>query len=435
MSEPIGPAPPAHRYGLRTASLLVVASMVGTGVFTTSGLLLRELDGSILGVLLVWVVGGLAALAGALSYAELAAHHPASGGEYTILGRSLHPALGFTAGFVSIVAGFAAPIAACAIAFARYAAAVFPGAPQLPLALGVIAVASLVHARRAHVGARFQDAATILKLVLIAAFLVGGVARADPSRLAEPLAISTLVSPPFAIGLVLVYFAYTGWNAAAYVAGEVDRPARTLPLAVLLGTLAVTALYVALNAVFLAAAPVAELAGVIEVGHVAATHLFGEAAGRALSAIIAIGLVSTIGALVVTGARVYEAMGSDHARLAFLGTKNADGAPIAALAIQAALAALMALTASFDLLLAAVGFTLSLGSALAVACVFVERRRHRGRPLAYRVPLYPLTPLFFVIVMGWTVILSIVAEPLLALIGVATIGLGLMGYAVLRTKT
>ncbi len=424
-----------HRYGLRTAALLVVASMVGTGVFTTSGLLLEQV-GSIPAVLLVWVVGGLVALAGALSYAELAAHAPVSGGEYALLGRTFHPAIGFCAGVVSIIAGFAAPIAACAIAFARYFAVLVPELPQLPVATLIVVLASVVHAMHLRAGARFQDAMTIGKIALIAVFITGGALRADPSRLlAEPLEPASIASPSFAVGLVLVYFAYTGWNAAAYIAGEVARPSRTLPLALLLGTLGVTALYVVLNAVFLAAAPRAELAGHIEVGAIAAEHLFGPVASRVLCAIIALGLVSTIGAFVITGTRVYDAMGRDHAPLSFLARRTAGGAPIVALTIQASLAIAMLLTASFELLLGAVGFTLSIASGLTVVGLFVDRRRHPDRVLPYRVPLYPLTPLFFVAVMLWTVVQSILYVGEIALFGLVTIALGLLGYVVLRAKT
>lgn len=426
--------PTPHRYGLRTATLLVVASMVGTGVFTTSGILLAQIP-SVPAVLLVWLIGGLVALAGALSYAELSAQHPESGGEYALLSRTFHPAIGFTAGVVSIVAGFAAPIAACAIAFARYLDAVVPGTPQLPAAVAIVLVASLVHALDLRAGARFQDAATALKIALVALFAIGGALAGDLSRLLEPIPPATLASPSFAVGLVLVYFAYTGWNAAAYVAGEVERPARTLPLALLLGTLAVTALYVALDAVFLASAPRAALSGQIEVGAIAAQHLFGGVAARVLSAIVALGLVSTIGAFVVTGTRVYDAIGRDHAPLSFLARRSAGGAPLVALAIQAALALAMVVTASFELLLGAVGFTLSIASALTVAGVFLERRRRGAAPDTYRVPLYPLTPLFFVAVMGWTVVQSILHVREIALFGLATIALGLLGYGVLHAKS
>ena len=427
-------APSSHRYGLRTTSLLVAASMVGTGVFTTSGVLLAELR-SVPAVLMVWLVGGLVALAGALSYAELAAQMSESGGEYALLARTYHPAIGFIAGVVSIVAGFAAPIAACAIAFARYLdAALAIDLPDLPVAIAVLVATSAVHLSRLRTGARFQDALTLAKLALIALFVIGGAVLGDPARLAEPLEPMALLSPPFALSLVLVYFAYTGWNAAAYVAGEVEEPARTLPVALLLGTGGVTALYLLLNAMLLASAPASELAGTVEIAAVAARHLFGPTAGRVLAAIVALGLVSTIGALVVTGTRVYDAIGRDHPALAPLARRHANGAPVIAILVQACLALVLVATASFEQLLAAVGFTLSLASALTVLGVIVTRVRHPARPRPFRVPLYPLTPLLFVAVTAWTIVESIRFAQQAALFGVATIAAGGALYLGLRLR-
>lgn len=425
----------SYRYGLRTTTLLVVASMVGTGVFTTSGVLLARIPAPSV-VLLVWGIGGLVALAGALSYAELAASDPKSGGEYSLLARSIHPAVGFVAGVISIVAGFAAPIAACAIAFARYLGAVFPdlALAPVPIAIAIVLAASAIHARGPRAGARFQDAATIAKIALIGCFLVGGALRLQPARLLAAFEPAPASSDAVAVGLVLVSFAYSGWNAGAYVAGELERPAHTLPRALLLGTLLVTALYVALNAVFLASARPAALAGVVEIGHVAAVHLFGEGAARVLSAIVALGLVATIGALTWTGTRVYDALGRDHPPLRTLARRNAHGAPTVALAVQALLSVAMVASASYDVLLGAVGFTLSIGSALTVIGLFLERRR-RGAAAAYRVPLYPFTPALFVAVTGWTIVESIAAARALALAGLAVVGVGLLGYALVRGKT
>jgi APA family basic amino acid/polyamine antiporter len=423
-----------HRYGVRTATLLVIASMVGTGVFTTTGLLLEHIE-SPAAVLLVWLIGGLAALSGALSYAELASALPKSGGEYALLSHVFHPSIGFCAGFISIIAGFAAPIAACALAFARYTAAVWPGVPELPVAIAIVLVVSLIHATHLKTGARFQDVMTVSKIGLILLFLIGGLANLEWSRLAPPEDLgAVMLSPSFAVGLVLVYFAYTGWNAAAYIAGEVEHPARTLPIAFSIGTLVVTGLYLSLNAVFLAAAPRASLSGRIEIGAIAAEHLFGASASRWLSVIIAVGLVSTIGALVVTGTRVYEAMGQDHPRFSIFAKRSANGAPTPALAVQALLAISLVLTASFDLLLGAVGFALSIASGLTVAGLFVERWRNPERVARYRVPFYPLTPLFFIGVMVWTVIQSILYARGIAAFGLIIVLIGFTGYFISNRK-
>ena len=425
----------ARKLSVWTASGLVVASMIGTGVYTTSGLMLAQ-GRTPLGVLAVWLAAGLLSLAGALSYAELATIHPESGGEYALLSRVWHPSIGFVAGVASIVLGFAAPIAACGIAFARYAGAALGlaeddlGSIAQPVAIAIVIVMTLAHAREREATVRAQDLLTLGKIALAVVFVIAGIfsPTLDPSRLADPpMQISEFAQPGFAFGVVLVSFAYTGWNAAVYVGGELDDPPRTLPRALGLGTAAVTVLYLALNALFLCAAPGDEL-GVVEIAHVAATHLFGAVAGRVLSSIIAFGLLSTIGAFVLTGARVYAAMGRDHAVLAKIAS------PRVALTIQALLATIMILTSSFDLLLGSVGVTLSLSSALTVAGVLVQRRR--GIPSrAYRTPGYPITPIAFVLLSLGTIIAAIAYDPAVAIWGALSITVGLALYLVARRVT
>ena len=400
--------------------------MIGTGVYTTSGLMLAE-GRTPLGVLAVWLVAGLLSLAGALSYAELASVYPESGGEYALLSRVFHPSVGFVAGVASIVLGFAAPIAACGIAFARYVDAALGidagSSVEKAIAISVVLAVSLAHAREHPRTQHAQDLLTYGKLALAVLFVIAGVLSPSlaPSRLLDPpLHVRELLEPSFAYGIVLVSFAYTGWNAAVYVGGELDDAKRTLPRALGLGTLAVTLLYLALNALFLAAAPRAEL-GVVEIAHVAASHLFGSVAGRVLSSVIAFGLLSTIGAFVLTGTRVYAAMGRDHALLGKI-------APLRwALIVQAALAVVMILTSSFDLLLGSVGVTLSLSSALTVAGVFVVR--WRGLPEgAYRTLGYPITPLAFVLLSLGTIVWAIDYDPAVAIWGGLSIGVGLVLY-------
>lgn len=424
--------------------MLVIASMVGTGIFTTSGPLLAQL-GSIEAVLLVWFLGGLVALSGALCYAELASRILESGGEYALLARTFHPALGFAAGFVSLLAGFAAPIALVALGFSSYASVVHPALPKSIVAVCLVVGATLLHGIRPGFGIRFQDFATLIKVGLILCFVVGALFFGDAGRLVDPhnvIAPAQGGSPPsvwgvvsaFALGLVQVYYGYAGWNAAAYVTGEVKSPQKNLPLALFFGTAMVIGLYLALNLAFFSAAPLAELQGEIEIGYLAAVALFGPVAGTGLSLLIAAGLVSTLGALVVTGARVYEAMGRDYPRLSVLATKNPEGAPVVALAIQAAIAVLLILFTSFAELLAAVGFVLSISSALTVCGLFVARARRPEVRGGFRVPGYPLTPLFFVVVTLWSVIstfgnaFSDFGKLKIVLIGMVPVALGLLIY-------
>lgn len=437
---------PSRKLGLRTATLLVVASMVGTGVFASSGLLLSDLR-SVPAVLLAWAVGGLVAVTGALSYAELVAAMPRNGGEYHLLGAIYHPALGFASGLVSFVVGFAGPVAASALAFGEYLHAAWPELPawlgfhehsplsfEVVAGLGLVGVMSVVHAGRVGASRNAQDALTAFKILLIVGFIVAGIAGLAPERLAhsERSLLDASFSPEFAVSLIWVSFSYSGWNAATYVAGELEDPARSLPRALILGTAIVTALYLALNAVFLAGAPPEALAGEIEVGHVAAVHLFGEGAGRVLSAIIALGLVSTVGALIMTGTRVLDAMGRDHGPLAILARRASGSGPVVAVTLQAVLAAIMVVTSSFEQLLGYIGFTLSVFAALTVLGVLVLRWRRPDLPRPYRTWGYPVTPVVFIALMLWMVVWSFAHDPTVGIAGAVTIGIGLGIYAVVR---
>ena len=236
-----------------------------------------------------------------------------------------------------------------------------------------------------------------------------------------------------AVGLVYVSFSYTGWNAAVYIAGEVRDPATTLPRALVAGTAVVTCLYVVLNLVFLGVAPAEALSGEVAVGHVAATAALGQFGGAALSFVIALGLVSTVGALVFTGARVLDAMGRDHRRLTFLRRRTRAGGPWVAALIQGALSLTMVLTASFDALLTYAGLTLSLFAGVTVAGVFVLRRREPDLERPYRTFLYPITPLLFVVLMAWMIAFSIAERPIVAAFGAGTVIAGLALYALVTS--
>ena len=420
----------ARQLGLLTTTSLVVASMVGTGVFTTTGLLTTDIP-SASGILWCWLVAGVAALCGALAYAELGAALAENGGEYHFLSRLLHPAAGFVSAFVSLIVGFSAPLAAIALAFGHYLAVFVPDLSAPVSGAALIVVVSALNLWRISASARFQDVFTMGKVVLIVVFVVLGWPRGRPELLlaGEPL-WPVLASPGFAVGLLLVSFAYTGWNAASYVAGEVTNPAKVLPRALVAGTALVTALYLGLNAVFLRAAPLDRFAGRVDVGHVAAAQLFGDFGGRVLSGIIALGLVSTVGAIVVTGPRIYEAVGRDLPRLSFLARRSARGGPVLAICLQGGLALVMMVSASFDQLLTYIGFTLSVFAALSVAAVFVLRRKKIVSP--FRMPGYPITPLCFMALMSWMVVSGIRERPEAALAGLGTVVAGLLFYRLSR---
>src|SRR5262245_23466432 len=251
---PASHAPPSPGIGATTGTLLIVANMIGVGVFTTTGYMAGALQ-SPQAVLVAWLVGGVAALCGALAYAELGAALPRNGGEYQLLSRIFHPALGFVAGWVSFIVGFAAPLAAFAMAFGEYVNALVPSLPPKVSGIVLVSVLGLLHSLDVGAGSRTHNLFTLGKILLIIGFILAGLARCDVSLLTAdtqgPVG-KALTSPDFAVQLLFVSFAYSGWNTALYVAGEFRHPEHDIPRAVLLGTLVVAILYIALNIVFLA---------------------------------------------------------------------------------------------------------------------------------------------------------------------------------------
>lgn len=421
---------PARALGVSTATLSVAASMVGTGVFTTTGFLLADLSAP--SILLAWLVGGISALAGATAYAELGASYAENGGEYLLLGRIVHPRLGFTAGVVSLVVGFAAPIAACGTAFARYLREVVDHpVPDRVVACGLIAVATLAHALHLRIGARFLAGVTGLQLVACAALAAAGLWAGDAAHLApRPGWTAELLTPAFATSLVWISYAYAGWGAAAYVAGEVKDPGRTLPLALGAGTSLVTLLYLAINAAILSSAPPELLRGQLAVAHVAAREAVGPGAGAALSAVVGTGLTGTVLALSLTGSRVAEAMARDLPALRVLAGRDAGGSPARALAALAVVAMGFVVSATFDALVTFTGFVLAVFAMATVGAAVVSRVREPDRPRPFRVPAAPLVWALYLAPTAWGVAVTCWTNPwTLAAGGALVAGTAALGWA------
>ena len=412
---------------LYTATCLVVANMVGTGVFTSLGFqLLGGLTPFV--ILMLWLVGGVCAFCGGVAYAELAAALPRSGGEYHFLARIFHPSVGFLAGWASITAGFAAPVALSAIAFGRYVHEVNTSLPALPMAFAALAFITLALLASARLRRWFQNAATSLTFLAILVFLASGFLAPGTGSALAPQAGDTarMFSPGFATSLIYVMFAYAGWNASTYVTGEVRNPSRNVPLSMALGTVIVTVLYIALNAVFLRVAPAAELSGKVEVGLVAGTHIFGLTGGKWMALLIAGGLLSNIGSMQWIGPRVFATMGEDSRLLRPFATVNSGGIPIYATLAQTAIVMLMLATGTFEKVLTYVQFTITLCSALAVFGVFVLRRREPALPRPVRAWGYPFTPAIFLAVNGWMIWHVFIKSPLESLAGLGTLLAGLV---------
>ena len=358
-----------------TATALAVADMIGTGVFTSLGFQVRDIP-SPFALAMLWIVGGLVALSGALSYSELAAAFPRSGGEYNFLSRAFRPAIGFMAGWISATVGFAAPIALAAMAFGQYFAGVVPGAPVLALGIGITWLVSAVHLFGVHSGSALQNISTLIKLGLIVTLILAGLLVANPQPVSfAPSAadIGYITGAPFAISLVFVLYSYSGWNAATYIAGEIKDPEQNLPRSILAAVLIVTGLYVALNAVFLYTTPVSELAGQIDVGLIAGRHIFGEAGGRIVAALICIGLISSISAMMWVGPRVTMVMGEDNPMLEVFSRTTRNGVPFNAMLFQLIVVTVLLLTQSFEAVLDFIQFSLTFCSFLTVLGVIVLR--------------------------------------------------------------
>lgn len=432
---------PGDKFTYRTATAVIIANMVGTGVFTSLGFQLLEFDSGFLLVAL-WVAGGVAAFCGAMSYAELGAALPRSGGEYNFLSEIYHPAAGFVSGWISVTIGFAAPTALAAITFGAYAMPALSDAPPAwgvkAFATALVAVLAVIHASNRRNSGGAQLLLTAAKIAVIAgfcaaAFIAGGPAepvRFLPSAEDGPF----LASGAFAVALIYVSYAYTGWNAATYLSGEIENPQRELPRILMTGTLVVMALYVALNVVFLRAAPAEAMRGQIEIGFIAARHLFGEEAARATGLILALLLVSTVSAMTMAGPRVLHAIGEDFPTFSFLGRTNAAGVPARAILFQSALAILFILTSSFQSILIFAGFAIALNSFAAVLGLFVLRRRRPDLARPYRVLAYPLTPLVYLALTGWTLTYVLLNKPAEGLFALGVIGAGFVFYGFARAR-
>ena len=413
-----------------TATAIVIADMVGIGVFTSLGFQVASITSGF-ALIMLWIVGGAAAICGALCYAELATMLPRSSGEYNFLRRIYHPAFGFVAGFLSATVGFAAPCALAAMAFGFYFKAVMPGAP--PLLLGLVAtwIVALVHLGGVRFGSAFHNAWTAFKLALIVAFIGLGFAVGDSQPITfMPQAgdAAAIVSAPFAISLVFVMYSYSGWNAATYIVGEIREPARNLPRALVAGTAVVLVLYVLLNAVMLKTTPLSDLSGVIDVAMVSGRHIFGPVGARPVGGLISFGLVASISAMMWIGPRVTMTMGEDFRVLRLFARQSKAGVPAIAILFQLVVCDLLLLTESFEEVLNFVQFSLTFCSFFAVLGVITMRITHPDLARPYRAWGYPITPLAFLTVTAFMMYYLLVNRPLQSLGGLALMAAGLVIY-------
>jgi basic amino acid/polyamine antiporter, APA family len=425
------------KVGVTTATAIVIANMVGTGVFTSLGFQVMGIK-SIFALLMLWVVGGVMALCGALSYSELGAAIPRSGGEYTYLSKIYHPAVGFLSGWVSAIVGFAAPIALAAMALGGYFCTVFPVIDKVWVGAIVVILITIVHSTNLLVGSRFQNIVTSIKVVLILVFIVCGFVLGEHQPITVlPVAGSwkEIGSAAFAISLIFVSYAYSGWNASAYIASEIENPQKNLPRSILTGTFIVMGLYVLLNFIFLYSVPISGMADaqgnpVIEIGSLSAATIFGETGGNLMSVVISILLISTISSMVFAGPRVTMVIGEDISALRFFARKNKKGIPVIAITIQSVIALFFIFTSTFEWVLNYLGFVLTLFASLTVFGLFVLRVKHPELPRPFKTWGYPVTPVIFLALNLWILYFVVANKPSVSVAGGITVGVGLIIYFV-----
>jgi APA family basic amino acid/polyamine antiporter len=438
-----------RKLGLFPVTNIVIANMIGAGIFTTSGLLMADLKDPLI-MLGLWAVGGIIALCGALSYGELGAAIPRAGGEYAFLSKLYHPLFGFLSGWVSFFAGFSAPIAASAIGFSEYLTRAFPGLLNLSgsgstvegtvvkkaLSVLVILVFTFIHARGTEVGARVQNFLTVLKVALIVGLIVLGfsLGRGDLGHFAQGGGFKFNFGGWKTIGLSLMWimFAYSGWNASGYIGSEIKDPRRNLPRSLILGTGIVLALYLLLNVFYVYAVPPEKMTGVISIGGLAVGNLFGPSFERVLSVLIAVALFSSLSAFIILGPRVYYAMACDRCFFPFAAAIHPRyKVPARSIVLQGMIAALLVMFGTFDQILTYMGFSLGIFPLLSVLGVFKLRREGTS---VYHMPGFPVIPLVYMLAGSTILVLGFFERPAESSIALGMVLVGIPFFFIFRSR-
>ena len=410
--------------------------MIGTGVFTSLGYQLVDIQ-SIFPLLMLWVVGGIVALCGALTYSELGSALPRSGGEYHLLNRILNPSVGFAAGIVSATVGFTAPSVLAAMALGSYIKAVFPFFDQTIIASLVIVFFHVLHMRSIRWGTIFQSGSTAIKVGLLFIFIVFGFLTTNTqsiSILPKSGDGTILLSSSFAVSLVWVSYAYTGWNSVIYIAGEIKDPKDNISMTMVIATSFVMFMYVLLNYIFLNTASVEDMSGQVDIGYISGIASFGSAGAKIIGLGISILLLSTVSSYVYIGPRIMQIMGEDHKFISFLNVTNKNNIPINAFFLQLAISFLFIITSSFEQVLMYAGITLIITTTLTVISLFILRYKEPYLNRPYKVWGYPFTPLIYLIVNVWILFYSIQHSQFESIIGIGIIIISIATHFIFDRK-
>ncbi len=421
---------PKKKLSLFSAISIVISSMIGTGIFTSLGLEVEGLP-SVFAIIVLWILGGVVAVCGALNYGELAVAFPRSGGEYNYLSILYHPLLGFLSAFVSAVVGFAAPAALSSMAFAYYFETASGIHSTILVACFVLGSLTLLHSFNLKISSLLQNISTAINILLIIFFIIAGFVKGPSNQFIFSIThkdIGLLFSAPFAVSLVYVYFAYTGWNSAIYIASEIARPSRNLSLSLSSATILVMILYILLNWVFLLVTPMADLRGKIDIGFISAHAIFGMAGGRIISSIICIALLASVSSYLFFGPRVLQVLGEDYLLLGYFNKRNKNGIPLTALLTQSGIAFILIITASFDAILSTTSIVLSLFTSFTVAGVFILRSPNYKKPMNFKSFGYPFTSIIFLAIECWMIYYTFKIKTLDSMLGMAFLFVGICIY-------
>jgi len=427
---------------------MVIANMIGTGIFTSLGF--QVLDNGIpdpFAILTIWLLGGVISLCGATVYGEIATTINKSGGEYAFLSQLYHPLLGFVSGWISLIVGFSAAIASLSLAAGEYFLPILGvdtsvgldfGLFVLPIAKIVAACiilsVALIHFYGVKYGGMFQNIMTTVKLVLVAVFLIVPfifIGNYEPSGISfapSEKSFDTIFSLPFAGAMVWVMFAYSGWNASTYIVGSLENPKKNLPFSLIVGTLIVTVLYMLLNFVFMFVGTFDELALQVDLGNVVANKVLGSSVGLIFSFVFSLALVSGVSAMFIAGPRVAQEIGKDYNMFKFLGSQSIGGAPQKAIGFLAVISLSLVFFLSFSDLIEYIGLTLSIFSLLTVVGVFIIRKKKLHTENSVKAWAYPITPILFILLTLWMISFFAYSKPIVLLWFVITVIPGIILY-------
>ncbi len=400
--------------------------MIGTGVFTSVGFQLSSVQNT-WSILLLWCLGGLFALFGAFAYAELGTNFKESGGDYIYLSRLFHPLLGYLSAWAGLIVGFSAPVALAAMAFTKYLAP-FGLQNNLWLAAAIIIIIGCMHSFTIKHSSRFQNYTTLIKVLFIVTLIF--IAMILPGQHANAINFNNtwkheLLKPGFAVSMVYVSFAYTGWNAAAYVAFEINKPLRNLPYALIASTLFVSLVYVLFQYVLLKNASVQQLQNKEEATFISFTNLLGLPGGKWISIFIAIQLIATISSYLWVGPRVTHAMAKEYNLWKALGTSNQHGIPVKAVWAHVVISLLLMLSGSFEKLLLYAGFVLQLMASLTVATSLFIKYRSPG---TFKTPFKPWLQIIFLLFNAWILMFTFIDRPVESSVGIGILLVGFIIY-------